>query len=219
MIQLNSETDTQPRQFILVQIPEAVSSKDLAFKAGFKHISDITIKRNKRVVARVDEAADAAEREAKQQLPGIVSQQSPAYRSGFKVYRLSKSRFPRTEFVPDPVKTDDENLEMLDAYIREKESAFLMTFNRDDILLEVLLKNGFMLDVKTEALADFTENIVFRTWDSHKEATICLDYDLKEQTIAKLKGMEGIFVCLEQSLDTTKKWNLRAEFGERFVPF
>ena len=90
---------------------------------------------------------------------------------------------------------------------------------RDDILQEVLLKNGFMLDVQTESLTDFTENVVFRAWDSQKEATVCLDYDLKEQTIAKLKGVEGIFICLEQALNTTKKWNLRVEFGERLVAF
>ena len=94
-----------------------------------------------------------------------------------------------------------------------------MTFDRDDILQEVLLKNGFMLDVKTEALADFTEYVIFRAWDSQKEATVCLDYGLKEQTIAKLKGMEGIFVCLEQALNTTTKWNLRVEFRESLVAF
>ena len=108
---------------------------------------------------------------------------------------------------------------MLDVYIREKEAVFLMTFDRDDLLQEVLLKNGFMLDVQTETLTDFTENAVFRAWDSQKEAIVCLDYDLKEQIIAKLKGMEGIFICLEQALNTTKKWNLRAEFGERLVAF
>ena len=42
---------------------------------------------------------------------------------------------------------------------------------------------------------------------------------MKEQTVAKLKGMEGIFICLEQALNTTKKWNLRAELGERLVAF
>ena len=81
------------------------------------------------------------------------------------------------------------------------------------------LKNGFMLDVQTESLTDFTENVVFRVWDSQKEATVCLDYDLKEQAIAKPKGMEGIFICLEQALNTTKKWNLHVEFGERLVAF
>ncbi len=208
-----------PRTFILVQIPELIDEGTPAYKAGYRRISDITIERNKRVVAQLEEAAGAAERECKEQLPGISPQQGPAYRTGFKVYKLAKSRFPRAEFQPDPEKTDEENLAALEAYIREKEAAFLMTFDQRDILHEVLLKNGFMLDVQTEPIIDFTENAVFRARDSHREATVCLDYDLKEQTVARLKGMEGIFICLEQALNTTKKWNLRAEFGERLVAF
>ena len=211
--------DNGSRRFMLVQIPEIIDEGTPAYKAGYRRISAITIERNKRVVAQLHETVDAAEHEAKQQLPGIASQHSPAYRPGFKVYKLAKSRFPRTEFVPDPEKTDEENLEALDVYIREKETAFLMAFDQGEILQEVLLKNGFMFDVQTEALADFTDNVVFRAWDSQKEATVCLDYDLKEQTIAKLKGMAGIFICLEQALNTTKKWNLRVEFGERLVAF
>ena len=207
------------RTFILVQIPETIDESNPAYKKGYRRISDITIERNRRVVAQLHETADTVDRDAKQRLPGIAPQQNTAYRPGFKVYKLAKSRFPRTEFLPDPQKTDQENLEALDTYIREKESAFLMTFDRREILEEVLLKNGFMLDVQTEALANFTENVVFRVWDSQKEATVCLDYDLKEQTIAKLKGTKGIFICLEQALNTTKKWNLRAGFGERLVAF
>ena len=218
IIETNAK-DNGARRFILVQIPEVINEGEESFKEGFKYISDITIERNKRVVARFDETAAKAEAETFGALPGMEKDACPSFRPGFKVYRLAKSRFPRTEFEPDPEKTDEENLEALDTYIREKEAAFLMTFDQDDILQEVLLKNGFMLDVKTEALADFTENVVFRAWDSQKEATVCLDYDLKEQTISKLKGMEGIFVCLEQALNTTKKWNLRVEFGERLVAF
>ena len=218
VMEVNAKSDGA-RTFILVQIPEIIDEGTPAYKAGYRRISDITIERNKRVVAQLHETVDAAEHETKQQLPGIAPQQSPAYRPGFKVYKLAKSRFPRTEFVPDPEKTDEEKLEALAAYIQEKEAAFLMTFDRDDILQEVLLKNGFMLDVQTESLTDFTENVAFRAWDSQKEATVCHDYDLKEQTIAKLKGMEGIFICLEQALNTTKKWNLHVEFGERLVAF
>lgn len=217
--QLNSETDTLPRKFILVQIPEEISSNDPAYKEGFKYISDITIERNRRVVARFDESAAKVEAKKQTQLQGMEKKDGPAFRAGFKVFRLTKSRFPRTEFIPDSEKTDEDNLKALDVYIREKESAFLMKFDRQKILEEVLLKNGFMLDFQSEARADFTDNVVFRAWDRQKEATVCLDYDLKEPTIAKLKGMEGIFICLEQALNTTKKWNLRTEFGERLVAF
>ena len=56
-------------------------------------------------------------------------------------------------------------------------------------------------------------------FDNQAKIKECLDYDLKEQTIAKLKGVEGIFIYLEQALNTTKKWNLRVEFGDRLVAF
>jgi adenine-specific DNA-methyltransferase len=219
VMQSNADSKLEPRKYILVQIPETIAEKDPAHKAGYRRISDITIDRNKRVIARLEEAAQTIEGSANQQLPGMESAEAPPYRTGFKVYRLAKSKFPRTEFLPDPEITEDENLSALEAYIRDKESAFLMTFDREEILHEVLLKRGFMLDVQTEVLADFKQNTVFRAWDSRKEATVCLDYDLKEQTIARLRAMQGIFICLEQALNTTKKWNLRAEFGERLVAF
>ncbi len=218
IIETNAK-DNGTRHFILVQFPELIDKEDESFKAGFKCISDITIERNRRVVARFDETAARLEAEADNELEGMAKHDHLAFRAGFKVYRLAKSRFPRTEFVPNSEKTDEENLEAFEVYIREKESAFLMKFERSTILEEVLLKNGFMLDVQSEALADFADNVVFRVWDRQKEATVCLDYDLKEPTIAKLKGMGGIFICLEQALNTTKKWNLRTEFGERLIAF
>ncbi len=218
VIETNAK-DNGTRCFVLAQIPEMIDEKEGSFKAGFKKISDITIERSKRVVASFDKVAAMSEAEKAGSLLSMEQDTCSMYRTGFKVYRLAKSRFSRTEFEPDPEKSDEENVEALDDYIREKESALLMTFDRDEIIHEVLLKNGFMLDVNMEAISDFTENTVLRAWDSQKEATVCLDYDLEERTIAKLKGMEGIFICLEQALNSTKKWNLRAEFGERLVVF
>lgn len=212
-------SDGGNRKFILVQLPEAIPGQSEAHNAGYRKISDITIDRIRRVAAHLEESATTGAANVQNDPLGVDRETSLPYKSGLKVFRLTKSRFPRTEFMPDSQKTDEENLEALDTYIKEKEAVFLSTFGRDDILQEVLLKNGFMLDVKTETLVDFTENEVFRAWDSQKETTVCLDYDLKEQTIAKLKGMEGIFICLEQALNTTKKWNLRGEFGERLVAF
>lgn len=211
--------DNGSRRFVLVQIPEMIAENKDAYKQGYRKVSEVTIERNKRAVAHLEKEAEASKREAKGKLPGLEPETSAITSPGFKVFRLVKSRFPRVEFEPAPEKSDEENLAALEAYIREKEAAFLMTFDREEILQEVLLKNGFMLDVQTEPLADFKENAVFRAWDSQKEATVCLDYDLKDETVAKLKGMEGIFICLEQALDTTKKWNLRAELGERLVAF
>lgn len=219
VMEMNAESNGQPRHYILVQIPEMIDEKEPAHKVGFRRISDITIERNKRVIERLHETATEQEAQAKEQLPGLEDNSATPYRTGFKVYKLAKSRFPRTDFDPDPERTAEENLMDLENYILDKETVFHMALNREEILHEVLLKNGFMLDVSTERLVDFTENVVFRAWDSRKKATICLDYDFKEQTVGKLRGMDGIFICLEQAINTTKKWNLRAEFGERLVAF
>jgi len=214
---LNARTN-ESRRFVLVQIPEIIADHTEAYKQGFRRVSEVTIERNKRTVLQLEKEKLASENKAKDMLSRVTSDKL-SFSQGFKVFRLAKSCFPRIDFVPNPDKTDKENVDAFDAYIRGKEAAFLMKFNRQHILDEILLKNGFMLDIKTEALPSFTENEVFRAWDSQKEATVCLDYDLKEQTIAKLKGMEGIFICLEQALNTTKKWNLRAGLGERLVAF
>ena len=210
--------DNGSRRFLLVQIPELIADHTEACKEGFRKVSEVTIERNMRTVTQLEKEVLESDRKAEGIFPDVVNEKAVLI-PGFKVFRLVKSRFPRVEFVPDPEETDEENLAAFDAYVREKEAEFLMTFDRQKILDEVLLKNGFMFDVQTEALVNFTENVVFRVWDSQKDATVCLDYNLKEQTIAKLKGVEGIFICLEQALNTTRKWNLRAEFGERLVAF
>ena len=45
---MDKEAEVGGRRFILVQLPEKIDEKKEAFKAGYKHISDITIERVKR---------------------------------------------------------------------------------------------------------------------------------------------------------------------------
>ena len=45
---MDKEAEVGGRRFILVQLPEKIDAKKEAFKAGYKHISDITIERVKR---------------------------------------------------------------------------------------------------------------------------------------------------------------------------
>ncbi len=51
--ELNKE-DGGTRQYILVQLPEATDEKSEAHRAGYRKISDITIARNQRVLAQID---------------------------------------------------------------------------------------------------------------------------------------------------------------------
>lgn len=152
VMELN-KADAGKRQFILVQLPELTAADSPAHKAGFKNISDITIERNKQVITRLQKGVEG--------LLANDPQRQFADSLGFKVYCLSKSNFPRVEFAPEPDKTETENIELLKQYIREKEATFHMQWERDTVLNEVLLKNGFMLDYTLTRRPEFSKNEVF----------------------------------------------------------
>jgi adenine-specific DNA-methyltransferase len=209
-----NKEDGGNRKFILVQIPELTDEKSEAFKAGYKKISEITIERNKRVVERI-----IAKKEAEH--PNLFEENKDALKGlGFKVFQLVKSNFPRTEFKPDAKKTDEENIEALKKYIEEKERQQTFDFNIEDLLTEILLKQGFMMNFKIAEQPEFTNNRVIHATDGEKETLICLDEDIKLETIEYLKTHnEQKFICLERALDTTKKWNLNHYLGEKFLAF
>lgn len=134
----------------------------------------------------------------------------------FKVYRLAKSAFPRVEFALDPAKTEAANVELLKQYIREKEATFHLQFEKDKVLDEVLLKQGFMLDYTLTRRPEFTKNEVFLAKDAHKESLVCLDAKLEPETVDHFRtNKDQFFICLELALDTTKKWNLKHNLGEK----
>ena len=207
----------EERKFILVQIPELISeSTDTgkkAIDAGFKKISDITIERNKRVIQKLEKE------EAKKQ-PSLFDSEKKPFKTGFKVYKLAKSNFPRVDFAPDPIKTKEENLALLNKYIQEKEASFKTLFNENDIFDEVLLKNGFMLNYSKEKTDVFSKNEVYQIKDDFKECLICMDNRLSKETLKELEPFkEKIFICFERSLDTTMKWNLKHLLGDKLIAF
>lgn len=215
VMELNRE-DGGNRKFILVQLPELTDAKSEAFKAGYRRISEITIERSKRVIARIEQEQAKAESGQQDMFTGERKPCKP----GFKVYRMVKSHFPRVEFQPDPDQSAAENLAAFKRYIAEKESQLYSLFNEPDIFDEVMLKNGFMLHYSRTPQAEFTANTVYFVSDGRKEALVCLDTLLKDETIARLKDeRDRLFICLECAVDTTKKWNLKHLLGDKLVAF
>lgn len=205
------------RKYILVQLPESTDEKSEAFKAGYKKISDITIERNKRVINNILE-------EKKKTQPDLFSgkqdDQEQLKGLGFKVFKLQKSNFPRTEFAPDPEKTEEENIELLKKYIEVKEAQLVTAFNRDELITEILLKNGFKLNYSVNKQEQFKKNEVFLAKDGEKETLLCLDVTIADETIEYFKSNSSQkLIVLERALDTTKKWNLKHYLGEKFNAF
>lgn len=215
VMELNKE-DGGNRKFILVQLPEQTDENSEAHKNGYKKISDITIERNKRVIEKIVN-------EEKEKHPDLFTEENQTNIEeglGFKVFKLSKSNFPRVEFAPNPEKTDEENVEDLKKYISEKESQLVNAFNREELLTEILVKRGFNLNYKTIPQPKFTKNDILLATDGNKEAFITLDIVIAEETVNYFKeNTIQKFICLERALDTTKKFNLKHYLGEMFDAF
>ncbi|MDD3720883.1 MAG: site-specific DNA-methyltransferase [Lutibacter sp.] len=225
--ELNQE-DGGNRKYILVQLPEATDEKSEAFKAGYKKISDITIERNKRVVETIQKEL----KEKKEATPDLFSNASTSSAQekeseqeqlkglGFKVFKLQKSNFPRVEFAPDPEKTEEENIELLKKYIKEKEAQLISAFNKEELITEILIKNGFKLNYTLTKQEEFKKNDIHFATDGNKEALICLDGVIADETIEYFKThTDQKLIVLERALDTTKKWNLKHAMGDKFNAF
>lgn len=213
--ELNQE-DEGNRKYILVQIPEVTDEKSEAYKSGYKKISDITIERNKRVIDKIIE-------EIKNKQPDLFSnkiEDNKLNNLGFKVFKLQKSNFPRTEFSPNPEKTEKENIELLRKYIEDKETQLVSAFNLEELITEILLKKGFSLNYTVVRQDKFTKNHLYLASDGEKEVLLCLDVNIAEETIEYFKSNNSQkLIVLERALDTTKKWNLKHYLGDKFIAF
>lgn len=204
--------DAGHRKFILVQIPQLTDEESNARRAGFKTISEITIARNKAVSEKfMKEFEDRLQTdEDKQQLRQL----------GFKVFTLTKSSFPRVDFAPDPAKSEEENLALFEDYLKEKESQLTIAFNDDELLTEILIRQGFMLTYKLELQPQFKANKVYLATDGIKKAYITVDQKLYDETVNYfMENTDVRFICIERALDSTKKYNLKLKMDKKFVAF
>ena len=211
-----NKQDNGSRKYILIQVPEITDEKSEAFKEGYKKISDITIERNKRVVAKI-----ITEKESQQPDLFAGDKKEDALKGlGFKVFKLQKSNFPRVDFAPNPEFNETENLELLKKYIADKESQLVNAFNKEELLTEILLKNNFTLNYTTIPQKQFTKNEILFATDGEKETLICLDVSIAPETVSHFKAHTGTkFICLERALDTTIKYNLKHYLGDKFNAF
>lgn len=139
---------------------------------------------------------------------------------GFKVFTLAKSSFPRTDFAPDPEKSEEENLALFHKYVAEKEQQLSMGFDDQQLITEILISRGFMLTYKLEHQPTFTENTVYLASDGIKEAYICVDNTLADSTVDYfMQNTDTKFICIERALDSTKKFNLKNRMQDKFFAF
>lgn len=124
VMQMNAN-DNGSRKFIMVQLPEPTEEKSDAFNAGFKTIADITKE-------RIHKAGEKVKSGLKDDL---FSSNNKTLDIGFKAFKLDSSN----------IKAWDGNPENLEANLFNAGSNIKENRTEEDVLYEILLKNGLDL--------------------------------------------------------------------------
>ena len=123
-MELNAE-DGGNRKFIMVQLPEPLNEKEVAYKDGYENISEISQERIRRAGEQIEKNAQLNDNELD---------------LGFKVFKLDKSNIQKWNIDSDKI---EESLFAM-------ENNFVEGRSHLDIVYEVLLKLGLDLNTPFE---------------------------------------------------------------------
>ena len=175
IMQLASDGDGN-RKFIMVQLPEEIGEKSMAFKAGYKTICDIGKERIRRAGAKIKEEN------------GMIAQNLD---TGFRVLKLDSSNMKDVYYTPDEYEIN--MFDMLSDNIKEDRTP-------EDLLFQVMLDLGVLLSSKIEEEI-IAGKKVFNVADGFLYA--CFDNNVSEETITAIaKKKPYYFVMRDSSMAT-----------------
>lgn len=195
VMQLNNE-DQGKRKFIMIQLPQKCEDKSEAAKAGYSNICEIGKERIRRAGAKILEESKANK--------DMFSEDNPLD-VGFKVYRLQNSNF--VKYTPVEGQNEDSQNKLFDEF--EKNQIPLVNgWKAENVLTEIILKQGFALDCTKEKVDSFKKNTIWKITDSADAVSkkiklyVCLDNSIEEETIKNLTlNDDEKFICLDAAID------------------
>ena len=105
-------------------------------------------------------------------------------------------------------KTDTNSLELA---LDEMTSPLIKNWKEEDLLIEILLIEGFPINSKIKIDTTFDSNkivLVFEDFSDYK-LLICLDEKINSNTISKMKVIQnGNFICLDTAINDSQKIEL-----------
>ena len=195
VVELN-RSDGGNRRFIMVQLPEPTPPDSQARRAGFSTIAEVGKERIRRIIKRM---------QGEQQEKLIPDRETPED-LGFRVLKLGRSHFKAWQ---DYTGGDVAELETL---FDRFESPLAEGSTPDDLLVEVMLLQGFPLDSTVTPMPEYQHNRVLRVASDlvAHQLYVCLDERLHPATADTLAlGAEDVFVCLDSALDEDTKLRLQ----------
>jgi adenine-specific DNA-methyltransferase len=193
VLELNKEDGGQ-RRYILVQLPEPLSSDTEAHAKGLRSLADIGIERMRLVNKKLANSDG-----------GLKLSNNEDDDTGFRVFKLAESNYKQWTGVEDnnPEKFADQ-MEAFADPLKDK-------WEPESVIYEVAIKEGFGLGLIYEPVASIKSNKVFRVSDPDKEQSflICLDDTLDEKTPSALElQKDDLFVCRDIALTDELAANL-----------
>ncbi|AKK06691.1 adenine specific DNA methylase Mod [Corynebacterium mustelae] len=133
VMELNAK-DGGKRSFIQIQLPEPTGVKSTARKEGFENVPNISRERIRRAASQIQR--DYFE---------VLQRRKMPFDRGFRAFKLAKTNFAKWDIVSD---IDERHFEqqLLELHDSANSAASI-----DDLLIELLLKQGFSL---TEKIGD-----------------------------------------------------------------
>lgn len=188
ILQKNSDEGGN-RRFILVQLPEKVSEDSEAYKQGYKTIAEIAKERIRRVIKKLEK-----EEKAKLTKENIDL--------GFKVFKLEKSNYKIWE------NYEGQDIKELTKQLDLFKSPLVNGYDDYNVIYECIVKEGLNLNAEIEKI-DISGNTIYKVSDGNQSFHICLDEKIKQENLNKLDlKKDDLFICLDSSLDDSKKVNI-----------
>jgi len=186
VLDLNKE-DGGNRKFIMVQLPEPCDENSEAYKAGFKTIADIGKERIRRVIKKIKEE------KSQPSVDSLINEEKPQD-LGFKVFKLSTSNFKKWNKTTEDSEVDIAKSldELLDNIVNDR--------TQEDILYEILIKNGISPVTKIEKL-ELAGKSVFVVFNNGM-VLICLEDNLTKEVINAMADMNpSKVICLDSAFE------------------
>ena len=190
---IKNKEDGGNRRYIMVQIPQLLPKP--GDEDVLDTIADIGKERIRSVGAGVQEENDNVD-------------------IGFRCYKLSDSNYRTWE--------DYEGTEVgeIESLFDQYETPLVDGWERDDLLVEVLLMQGFPLDSTIEEPSGFNRNDVLKVTTDlfSSQLFVCLDDDIADDTIDSIKvTTNDSFVCLDSALTDEAKMRLQDETNLKVI--
>ncbi|MBD1866133.1 site-specific DNA-methyltransferase [Cyanobacteria bacterium FACHB-471] len=194
VMELNLQ-DGGSRKYICVQLPEDQSISKEAIKRGYENISDLSRERIREVAIRI-------KKKSKENLDFHNSQQD----LGFRVYNLHRSNFKAWS------NHLGQNFEEIQASFLDFEDSLVNGWKEQDVIVEILLHEGFPLDSGMNYQNHFPKNkvLVVESTSVAHQLFICLDESIADETTQQLQQLEhdDVFICLDIALTDQAKMRL-----------